>query len=82
MDRTHIHMAIGEPGSDHVISGKLSFLSHLCSITVVLTCLGMRRSCQVLVYIDLVKALAGNDIVYVYILKMEFHLCSLQTKLC
>jgi 2'-phosphotransferase len=47
MGRNHIHMAIGYPGSDGVISG-------------------MRGSCEVIIEINLAKAMLGED-------KIAFH---------
>ena len=41
MKRNHIHMAVGIPGEDEVISG-------------------MRKSCEVVIYIDVAKAMASG----------------------
>lgn len=71
MNRTHIHLAPGLPGEDGVISGNLLLLCvHVCRTDVGWTNIstlfyflflfpGMRKDCDLAVFVDVPKALAG-----------------------
>jgi 2'-phosphotransferase len=62
MGRNHIHIAAGKPGTSGVISGK-NYMSFHSSIAE--TCLGMRTSSQILIYIDAAKAMADGIKFYI-----------------
>lgn len=68
MNRTHIHLAPGLPGEDGVISGNLLLLcGHVCRterkvemfVLFLFLFLGMRKDCDLAVFVDVPKALAG-----------------------
>lgn len=58
MRRNHIHLASGRPGESGVISGQLEVAVRTCTYTERAT--GMRVSSQVLIFIDVVAAMAAG----------------------
>ena len=76
MKRTHIHFAPGEPGESGVISGEWrknkisfklkkrpnlsSFQNQIYRFEFVTLFSGMRASCDIIIFVDLEKALTGK----------------------
>uniref|UniRef100_A0A3Q4M484 2'-phosphotransferase n=1 Tax=Neolamprologus brichardi TaxID=32507 RepID=A0A3Q4M484_NEOBR len=56
MKRTHIHLARGLPGEDGIISGMLE----VCTTALFFSPPGMRKDCDLAVFIDVPKALADG----------------------
>uniref|UniRef100_A0A3B4GBZ4 2'-phosphotransferase n=1 Tax=Pundamilia nyererei TaxID=303518 RepID=A0A3B4GBZ4_9CICH len=56
MKRTHIHLARGLPGEDGIISGMLE----VCNTALFFSPPGMRKDCDLAVFIDVPKALADG----------------------